>query len=419
MTHATYDAAVGRLPGAPQGMRVVSVRFLTCPSTSLALRLHGVVGDANVDARGMSANSWWTVRCTGLPDRHIRLYKGSHSLSELLRRYAFQDANGCVNPRRVTVAYDAASATRNRDAPACVAPHLRDATGIPQFYPRSGVCWFATMCGTAFMNKQVRDIILAHLPAEDADIRDAGTRCHHDRDAAEVLRKRLWYKYGVGDDVDEPPEKDGKNGFAEFALLAAKLGIPLVRYKDKRGTLERMDPRVYPDRDEGDKRPVRLSQDVSKPHLLVLRYRDGNHQKRHPVERRVHVKGKRYRLVGVYMGQMKCGHQIGLTSPTGEWRDGVIVDADLHKDGISPVFVRFEGDKWVHGWWKAWRDLVHITKYGMGNSEFCNLSPWNPDNRSLDVFQDADGRASAPAPSTRNGTNSLDLVYVLCENQDC
>ena len=84
----------------------------------------------------------------------------------------------------------------------------------------------------------------------------------------------------------------------------------------------------------------------------------------------------------------------------------MIVDADLHKDGISPVFVRFEGSEWLDGWWEAWRELMHVTKFGAGTSEFCNLSPWNPHNASLDQYRGA-----------RNvGTNSLDLVYVSIGN---
>ena len=95
---------------------------------------------------------------------------------------------------------------------------------------------------------------------------------------------------------------------------------------------------------------------------------------------------------------------MGITSPTGSWRDWVIVDADLHKDGISPIFVRFEGSEWLKGWWDAWRELMHVTKFGSGTSEFCNLSPWNPRNDSLDKYK--------YGAAKQTGTNSLDLVYV-------
>jgi hypothetical protein len=120
------------------------------------------------------------------------------------------------------------------------------------------------------------------------------------------------------------------------------------------------------------------------------------------VQRRVRVGKQHYRLCGIYAGQQKCGHQMGITSPTGSWRDWVIVDADLHKDGISPIFVRFEGPEWLDGWWSGWRELMHITKFGNNASEFCNLSPWNPHNASLDQYRGI----------KRAGSNSLDMVYV-------
>jgi hypothetical protein len=120
------------------------------------------------------------------------------------------------------------------------------------------------------------------------------------------------------------------------------------------------------------------------------------------VQRRVRIGNQHYRLCGFYAGQQKCGHQLGITSPTGSWRDWVIVDADLHKDGISPVFVRFDGSEWLDGWWDAWRELMHVTKFGPSSSEFCNLSPWNPQNSSLDQYRG----------TKKVGTNSLDLVYV-------
>jgi hypothetical protein len=45
---------------------------------------------------------------------------------------------------------------------------------------------------------------------------------------------------------------------------------------------------------------------------------------------------------------------------------------------------------------------MHVTKFGAGTSEFCNLSPWNPHNSSLDQYRG----------TKKFGTNSLDLVYV-------
>ena len=147
---------------------------------------------------------------------------------------------------------------------------------------------------------------------------------------------------------------------------------------------------------------AKLPATPAEPHLLVLRYQDGNHHTRFPIRRRVCHGGVRYRLYGLYQGQRKCGHQIGASSPTGSWRDWGLGDADLHKDGIGPIFVHFEGDRWRgDAWWEAWRELVHVTKFGAGNREFCNLNWHNlPDNR-YDAFRG----------SKASGENSIDVCY--------
>ncbi len=392
-----YDATSGRLPRCPPDSRVASVHFETCPGTTFRMRLHGVVDARGVDDTGMSENSWWVLECSGLPVRAIRLYRGSRSMSELLRRYGFQEQGGCVNHKRARLTYAPQSACGERGPPSWIPASVVNSPGIPQFYPTSGVCWFASMCGISFMNADVRRILETHVA--DEDLRRSFCNCNFDRNTAEHLRKRLWYEYAVGDNVDNPPEMDGRNGFAEFSAMCAQFRVPMRRYRERGGHLVCMDDRVSDQRN----RTHRLREPkADEPHLLALRFQDGDHTERFPVQRRVRVGTQRYRLCGFYAGQQKCGHQLGITSPTGSWRDWVIVDADLHKDGISPVFVRFEGPRWMDDWWDAWRELIHVTKYGVGASEFCNLSPWNPRNDSLDTYR-----------GPKNvGSNSLDLVYV-------
>lgn len=397
MSSVAYDATTGNLPSCPRGTRIDSVGFETCPGTTFRLRLHSVLGARGVDERGMSENSWWTLECSGMPKRAIRLYMGSRSMSELLRRYGFQEPGGCVNHKRARLTYAPCTDCTNADPPSWIPPCVVDSPGIPQFYPTSGVCWFAAMCGTSFMSSDVRRIIESHVT--DPDLLKSFSRCNFDRNTAEHLRKRLWYEYAVGDNVENPPEMDGRNGFAEFSAMCAQFGVPMRRYRERGGHLTRMDERVMDQRN----RTHRLrAPRGDEPHILALRFQDGDHTKRFPVQRRVRIGRQHYKLCGFYAGQQKCGHQLGITSPTGSWRDWVIVDADLHKDGISPVFVRFDGPEWMERWWDAWRELIHVTKFGAGTSEFCNLSPWNPANDSLDRFR-----------GTRNaGSNSLDLVYV-------
>lgn len=406
----SFDASEG-LPTRPPGTRLREVQFRTCPGSDLTLRVvrdeRGSADSSSVvvDAHGVCPDGWWVVSCHDLPDRAMRLYRGSHSLRELLRRYGFQDASGCLNHRQAIARYtDERASLPSYDLRSRVPRHLHDAVGVPQFYARSGVCWYATLCLTSFANPDMAKLLFDHMPA---DLRALGSRCLHSREDAEAFRKKLWYEYAIGDNVDLPPERDGRNGFSEFTVLCAKMRVPMVRLREEGGLLHPMPPTVH---DRNNKsHAVKKPKSLDEPHLLVLRFQDGDHQGKFPLRRKLLAMGGReYVLMGVYMGQRKCGHQIGMACPTGHWRDWVLGDADLHKDGIGPIFVHFEGPKWCDKWWDAWKQLVHVTKYGMGMGELCQISPHNFHPREIDKYRRA--ASSAPSPPTR-GENSLDVVY--------
>lgn len=394
LAFATADG----LPRVPQpGHRLRRVRFRSCPGSDLTLRVVRD-NDPTLDAHGVPNDAWWVVSCADLPDRTTRLIRGSESLRNLLRRYGFLDASGCVNHKAAEAEYESAR-TPLPPHRLRVPSHLLDATGVPQFYPNSGVCWFAALCTSSFANPTVRDFLGRFMPP---DLRALCRTCLHRRDHAEAFRKRLWYDYSVGDDVEDDPENDGRNGFSEFSVLCAKLGVPMVRYQDDRDRLVPLPPEVH----DRAGRTVRLKPPKawSDPHLLVLRYQDGDHTK-HPIHRRVRHKGQRYCLLGLYLGHRKCGHQIGACSPSGNWRDWMLGDADLHKSGIGPIYIQFEGPQWRDKWWDAWRELVHVTKFGADNREFCNFSFHNDDDAGLDRFR---------AAARKVGTLSIDVVYYTC-----
>ena len=156
-----------------------------------------------------------------------------------------------------------------------------------------------------------------------------------------------------------------------------------------------------PDLSDKQGAPVDPPPSTERPHLLVIRFQDGDHS-RFPLLRRILVNGVRYRWVGCYAGQRKCGHQIGIASADGCWRHLIIGDADLHKDGVGPVHINFEGDKWRNkkAWWGALEYLVHVTKFGPDLSEFCNLSPHNRPDDELDKYR-----------GQKRGKNSIDMLY--------
>lgn len=395
-----FDASKGQLPVAPAGMRLQTITFATCPGSDLRLECAGheagerAAGRPLVDGFGMATVSWWRIVSERLAaTRAMRLTQGSTSMRALLRRYGFMDASGCVNHRDAYANYAPLDAAFPMPALA-IDVRLRNATGVPQFYYNSGNCWFGALCTASFGNP---DVLALLQRAMDPDMAGLAARALHDRDAAERLRKRLWYEFRVGDDVDDSPLKDGRNGFSEFTVLCAKLGVPLVRYRNEGAKMRIMPCNVN---DRRGKRCTVSSPRQSEPHLLVVRFQDGDHV-RFPVLRCFEMGNTRYELVGWYAGQRKCGHQIGVAFPSPhDWRHAIIGDSDLHKDGIGMVHVDYIGAP--DGWWDAWKSIVHVTKFGV-DSAFCNLSPHNPPEGSLDVYK---GARAQP------GWCSLDLIYL-------
>ena len=400
-----FTIAAG-LPPAPDGMHLRKVRYRTCPGSDLALVL--LRGTGTACRRGVPADSWWAVRCRDLPDRVVRLFKGGYSLEQFVKRYGFLDATGCVNHKEATAEY-AAGALPHEPLP--VPSHLHDATGVPQFYPRSGVCWFATMCWTSFANPRLAGFLRGYLPA---DLRQHSERLLFDRDEAEAFRNKLWHEHAIGDDVTLDPSNDGRNGFTEFSVLCAKFGIPLMRFREEGGELEEMPPDL---RDRRGGRVYARKVNAAKPHLLALRYNRGDHRGEHAVKRRLRYGGRRYCLMGVYMGQSKCGHQIGACAHSAEgaapasWRHWSLGDADLHKDGIGPIHIAFDGNKWDTEWFPAWDKLVHVTKYGAGYRDMCNFSWHNPKDTHLDAYRGNTHRE----PRHQPGSHNMDLLYMSCE----
>ena len=402
MASVPFATSMG-LPMAKPGMRLRRVRYRTCPGSDVCVHLLRDV-DATLDAHGCPKDAWWAVRCAKLPDRTMRLFQGSHSLSQLLKRYGFLDGEGCVSHKEAVAEYGPVAykaATTPPLEPIRVPKHLEDARGVPQFHPNSGVCWFGTLCWTSFANPKVRDLLLSKMPPDLAKVAKDSI---YSPEAAKAFRAKLWYEYAVGDDVEQDPSLDGRNGFTEFSVLCAKLGVPMIRYRENEGKMVLLDPSLTDRR--GKRTRVRAPRKKGEPHLLVLRYQDGDHTKKHPIRRRVvDGSGQRYRLVGLYLGQRHCGHQIGAAFPTDSWRQVSWGDSDLHKAGIGPVHVDFQGEEWVDGWWKAMREITHLTKFGAGHRDICNMNAWNDPDDKYDKFRSSKGRT---------GSLSIDVLYLSC-----
>lgn len=392
----SFDTTTEQLPDAPVGSSLVRVEFSVCPNSDLSVLLQRHNGTVTLDRHGVNMDGWWVIRCKNLPDRLLRITNGSRSLTQLLFRYGFQDSTGCVNHKRAIAHYSHVAPNRSIES---VPASLRDATGVPQLAVNSGVCWFATMCWTSMTNPLLRALLLEHM--RDPTLQDLFRRSIFDANAARSFRSRLWHEFHLGDDVTQPPEMDGCNGFSEFCTLCGRLKVPISVMRRNRSTLEAV-------RSVRDKKgnTIRLTEPTpGRNHVLAIRYIDGDHRT-FPVLRRVTRRLSngtkvRYRLAAVYIGGKKCGHQIAMSSPLGHegsWRQWYLSDADMHKDGIGPVFIKFNGKEWRETWWDAWKCLVHVTKFG--NNQFCPLSPHNLPDNALDTYRGA------------CGTVSLDLLYV-------
>lgn len=384
----------GNFPHAPKGMRLRSIRFQTCPAELDMSIIRDV--DGTLDSMGIPADFWVRIITKNVPDRTLRMFRGSHSLHQICRRYGFLDSSGCMHHKDAIATYASAKEPLEKTS-LRVPPEMQSLTGVPQMSWDSGVCWFAAVCWNSFLNKEVSRMICRRLPFS---IQESCSRCLACKEDARAVRNFLWHEYHVGDDVTQDPKLDGRNGFREFMTLCAKIKVPIILYyRTSNQRMELMKPFVTDRRGK----TIRLSSvDVSQPHLLALRYSDDHTPP--SIFRRLELGGRRYKLVGMYMGSKACGHQIGSSCYDGNWRSWSITDADLHKDGVGPIFVDFLGPQWVSGWKDAWKDLVPVTKYGVGGSKACSLSPRNVDNRELTKF----------APNTVSGkATAVDLLYLF------
>ncbi len=385
------------------------VRFTTCPGNRLYLALRRIMSRCgNHDTSGVFEDSWWMVVSEGLPDRFVRLTKGTKSMYNLLNRYGFIDREDCVHHRNAVLVYGNTepSFVGEVDVP----PHIENATGVPQFYPTSGVCWYASFCWVLFANPSVRKLILSFVPNEAKG--DAET-CLFDRDAAERFRKFLWYKLSIGDNVERDPYEDGQNGGDEFVVLLSKLRIPLIVYTyTGKGKAMKLDREVLYDKKGKACRPNCGEIDKTEPHLVMLRFVDGDHENTMPIQKRIVICERKYLLCAGFMGQKKCGHQVAFasTGEGGSWKDWGISDADAHKDGIGPMFCHFTGNESC-GWWKSWKYIVMLTKFFRnGSRDFCPLSPWNLNNERYEQYRNSEMLRGGKGKS-KPGTNSVDVVY--------
>jgi hypothetical protein len=404
-----FDAETEPLPFSPPGARAVRYSFSTCPGSVVSLELRWTNPEEKYDNYGLAKISWWEIvgDSKKAPKRYLKMHNGSQSMTQLLKRYGIQDGyHPCVNHKHCSVEF---SPIFRNSFPMEVPSMIEPAIGVPQFQPRSGICWFNSLCWVCVANKTMRDKLSKVVPLE---IRKDFLNSIYNRGSALKFREWMWEKHDIGDDISKPPEEDGCNGMTELLALLSKLRFPVILYENDKGKLVNSHSVMHE-----RLRECKLEKPTSETddHILVIRFIDGNHEK-FPMRRRIALewmtktgmKKIRYKLVGCFMGSAKCGHQTGLCHINDDKVWGMS-DADMNKDGIGPLYFVFDPKVFCDEtlWWKSWARTPLVTKYNHG--EFCPINPHNPADNSLDTFKLKQRRFG------RVGTVSCDWIYVRVE----
>lgn len=336
---------------------IVEIKYDTCSSSTVCKMLLQT-----------KEGQWWGIFSPDLPIRFVCM-RDENAVKYFAKHYALLESSECINDN----GRFGLSTTFKPDPtfePIVNSIKAHYAHGIPQRTQNSGLCWYSAMCFACFYCIQMRDLVKMH--SNDDKLNSLIDECLSVPKRAEELRHYLYYKYHIGDDPKQSPEKDGQNGLSEYLVLCAKLGIPCIRLfapnlstfndniSDKKGNVVSIT------------KPMK-----NKPSLLVVRcFRT----KWKPPFRLVHD-GILYKMVSVLIGSEHCGHQIGASTCNGHICRWACSDADARKEGIGPIFWKVRRtqsetqDEFITRWWDIWGRIIPLTLFNSGS--FCDFSPHN------------------------------------------
>lgn len=352
------------------------------------------------DAHGQ----WWVINTAHLPDRFVCL-KDDKAVLKFATRYGYMNARNKVHHATGTfgVVKDRRSVAPDKMA---IAQSIRTwyRPGIPQRTANSGLCWYSAMCFATMFCEQMRDLIKAH--SADKTLNRLIETCLHSPTDAEMLRRHLYYKYALGDDPEQSPEKDGQNGLSEFIILCAKLGIPVTRLvapnlseltntvTDKRNNTLRVN------------KPDRMGQ---KCLLFVRCFRT-----RWKPMLRLRYEGRTYKLMSVLIGSEHCGHQIAASTCNSKVCSWACADADACRNGIGPIFWKVkkhkyeDWDTFFERWWNVWGKMVPVTLFN--SNAFCDFSIHNRATCTLEH----ETKKTSTCATFNAGVVNPDFIY-MCD----
>ena len=330
------------------GEDVCAVRWEGC-DYPLSLRKVGKGGDV------------WVVEGTGGPDRYVRLFAPS-ALDVIVRQYAYA---GEECHKKGGVVYgcrkEGEGGGEEEVGDSEPLPFLLPFLGVGQERPgQSGLCWWSSLCFCLCCTEQMRSVFASRLPPHVSPLVSS---CLDKDESARKLRRFLFSTYAIGDDPDQDPSLDGKNAGWELCVLAAQLGLPLIRFEAP--SMTQLEDEVEDQR--GKSHSLRRPFWTESSLLVVQCLRSAWEPKR-----RIKVGGRRYKLAAVLLGSETCGHQISMSTIDMDARRWAISDADARSRGIGPIHWEVRRGTMKDVWLKAMHDSVPLS---VGGAKTCSFSP--------------------------------------------
>lgn len=389
-----------------------------------------------IDSHGIVRDGVWKLKATGLPNRWVRLWNGWKSLKNLLTKYSFFDASGCVynfdpagilqanastcsykmnvsvtnghlNKRNIFVKLCDARSRRATLVP-CHVP-LKD-VGVAQLSNRSGICWWGSMWFTLCFSPDCSKI-LKHYVAKSKYpmLLQYVQNVLKSKESSEEFRRFLFFKFGIGDDPDQSPEKDGQNGFAQFSIFCRKLNIPMVTIMAP-WMKELSDPITSP---VGETVRAPRHPEAGEPAFLGIR----TYRSVHVPKFAFRYKGRVWKLRSAMIGSEFCGHQIAISCSCegqGKW---AVYDADGVKESIGPIAwdIAEKGEVNEKRWWQLLDKILPIINQTSG-STYCDMNPHNRHplesvNRAHVAEMGHSGVQPIDLQTTRYNQVNMDWIY--------
>lgn len=376
----------------PNKHKIVEIIFDTCKKGSVVCKY--VYKSKNGD--------WWCILSEDLPNRYICL-KDDTCVKKFATKYGYMDNNGCVNYKsgRFGVLPIGTNLSVSIDQNILKSLDKIHVSGIPQRAHNSGLCWYSAMCFAAFFCKQMRDLL--KRKSNDLKFNELIETCLSNPKDAETLRHHLYYKYNIGDNPKQDPEKDGQNGCSELIVLCAKLNIKMFRLFAP--DLTALKQSVF----DKKKNELKIEEphDNSEPSLLIVRC----FRTRWRPLLRIKRNNIKYKLVSVMIGSEHCGHQIGASTCDLKVCRWACADSDACKYGLGPVYWKVSRLKseniedFIERWWNVWSKMIPITLFS--SDSFCDFSPWNRSTCDLESKM-----KSKSCTNFNAGVVNSDFIYI-------